>query len=42
MPTRVFTQPGALDPETIATMTGAFDAAREKLMARVNEFERIG
>jgi hypothetical protein len=31
MPTRTFTQPGAFDPEAIAVMTEAFDAACEKL-----------
>jgi hypothetical protein len=31
MPIRTFTQPGAFDPEAIAAMTEAFDAACEKL-----------
>jgi hypothetical protein len=31
MPIRTFMQPGAFDPEVIAAMTEAFDAACEKL-----------
>lgn len=31
MPIRTFTQPGAFDPEAIAAMIEAFDAACEKL-----------
>jgi hypothetical protein len=31
MPIRTFLQPGAFDPEAIAAMTEAFDAACEKL-----------
>jgi hypothetical protein len=31
MPIRPFIQPGAFDPEAIAAMTEAFDAACEKL-----------
>jgi hypothetical protein len=31
VPIRTFTEPGAFDPEAIAVMTEAFDAACEKL-----------
>jgi hypothetical protein len=31
MPIRSFVEPGAFDPEAIAAMTKAFDAACEKL-----------